>query len=276
MRNVLIVKSGQSNWQGAAKLVSGVGNDRHRSLRYNTSEPYPLQNSYQQGGGATPYLLDLLWARGVRADILDGTIGGASGSLHAGRAGWTLVGDPTEPARSGFSSAVSYTGSSTAAVQREGDSAFDPCGLLSRIRVAMTERLAARTYDDVWVLYGQSESDVGNGTAPLYGYWRDCILSIGDYLQASGARRVLYGLSVQQGSATTSQMQYLQQAITEAAASRPWAARGADLFARWGVGAPLIPEVTGDAAPVRVHLDLRGQEIHAHEWITALSAAGLV
>lgn len=220
-----------------------------------------------------PFLLDLLVSAGILADVIDGTIGGASAFLYTGRDGWVLTGDPAQPAAVGYSSVVSYTGSSTAAVLRPGDVGFDPCSLLSRIAVMAAGKLSRVAYDDVWLLWGQSESDVSYGQPAFYGTYRDALLVIGDYLVAAGARRVLYSLSVQKDIVPTSQMQYLQLAISEAVASRVWAARGADLFAHWGLKAPLIPEAAPNEA-TRVHLDLRGQQIYAQLEFNALRAAG--
>lgn len=269
VKNVLVVKAGQSNWQGGAKEINGPGVKRFRSLRTGFTDPYFGNNNVGQGGGPTSYLMDLLWARGIMADVIDGSIGGASAFLYTGRAGWALTGSATDPANLGYSSTVSYTGSSSAAVLRSGDVGFDPCNLLGRIATMMTQRLSAKVYDDVWILWSQSESDVSYGQAGFYNYWRDALLSVADRLILAGGLKAFFGLSVQAGATTAAQMQFLQLAITEAVAARPWAYKGADLFARYGSLAPLIPEVHPNTS-TRVHLDIRGQQVHAHLWDDAL------
>lgn len=272
MKSALIVKMGQSNKQGNAKLLSGVGSDKFQSLRTGMTEPFPGCNNAGQGGSSTPFLVDLLIAQGVMPTVIDATIGGASAFLFCGRQGWALTGNAADPAALGYSSTVTYTGTSTNAVLREGDAGFDPCGLLARTRAMIAAQMASKRFDAVLVLWGQSESDVSYGQAGYYAIWRDALLSIGDYMAASSVDKVLYSLSVQYGATTAVQMQYMQQAIAEAVAARPWAYKGPDLFALWGPNAPLVPEPPPNGA-TRVHLDLRGQQIYGQKWLDALLAA---
>ena len=92
-----------------------------------------------------------------------------------------------------------------------------------------------------------------------------------DYLIASGVDRHLIGLTCKIPSATTANMEALQQGVAQAIATRAKCAPGADMFAFFGDDAPLYPETGGGAY---VHLTRRGQYHHARRWDAALEAAG--
>lgn len=266
MRVLGAVFDGQSNFQGSANRWAGPRNsttiDRFRSRRTGESDPYPGSNNNGQGGSLIPYLQDLLWERGIRLKVYNMAIGGASVFNYTGRLG-AVITSPTVPASVGYFSGGEMTGGTT--VQVEGGSDFDPFGLLARSRVAV-QRLRQEC-DSVISLWSNGESDAGSSASQ----YAAGVGSVADYMIASGVDKHLIGLTCKIPSASTANMQLLQQGIAQAIATRPKCAAGADLFDYWGDNAPLYPETGGGAY---VHLTLRGQQHHAQRWNLALQAAG--
>ncbi len=264
MRTVAIIGKGQSNKQGSACRWAGPRNfaniERARSLHTGESDPYPGCNNSSQGGSCFPFLQDLAWARGIRLRVFNMAIGGASVFQHTGRLGATIT-NPTVPASVGFFSGGEMSGGTT--IQTEGDPEFDPFGLLARSR-AVVQSLAGEC-DAIVSTWSNGESDHGN-TAAQY---RTGLLSVADYMLASGVDMHLIGLSVKIPTATDANMLLLQQGVAEAVAARSKCAAGADLYAYWGDNPPLYPETGGGPY---VHLTLRGQWHHAKLWDAALAA----
>lgn len=275
MKNVLIVKIGQSNFQGAARGINGVTRELQLSRYSGQTDPYPMCNNLNKGGGIDSFLIDRLFKKGIKAKMIDCTIGGASIFLYTGRQGWVLTGTPTDPANLGYSSTVSYTGTSTNAVLVEGDSGFDPCGLLARTRARIAIEKANGGYDSIWVFWSNGESDVSYGQASFHQYYTAALNSIIAYVKASGADKCMIGMTIKYSGATVSNMDYLSLAVDNAIAQNTNTYKGADLYVRFGSDAPLIPESPPNGA-TRVHMDLRGQEIHAKLWVDAIEKAGLL
>ena len=266
VRDIAWIAEGQSNFQGAAMRYPGprltANIDRARSLRTGETDPFPGCNNSNQGGSCFPYVIDLARARGVRLHVFNYAIGGASVFNYTGLAG-AVITSPTLPAANGYFSGGEMIGGTT--VQTEGGADFDPFGLLARARAEVQRCLGK--YDAVISSWSNGESDHGTSAAT----YALGLGSVADYMIASGVNKHLIGLTCKIPSASTANMQLLQQGVTTAIASRPKCAAGADLFAYFGDSAPLYPETGGGAY---VHLTLRGQEHHAKLWNAALQAAG--
>lgn len=271
MIDVLAIVAGQSNMQGAARTVTGATRDLAVSRFTGVTDPLPGCNNVGQGGSCLPMLLDLGLARGVRYHFWNGAIGGASVMHYTGRVGGVASGTASNPAANGFTTNEAVSGGTRAAI--EGESDFDPYGLLARCRAAIAAR---PQFDRVVFLWSNGESDVGFGTAGNYADYRGAIDSVVRYMFASGVDAALVGLSSKHDTGTVSQYQFLQLGISEVVANLRGAGlpvyAGGDLFAYYGATPPLVPELSDPSR--RVHLSIRGQELHALLWNAALQAAG--
>lgn len=266
MTRVLFVALGQSNWAGAAKSEQGGLPARRRSRKTGATDPLPGCNNINQGGSCFPMLIDHCYSRGVYLDVLNYAIGGASVWHYCGRVGATVTGGlATTPAAQGYMDPVGLSGGTTTCV--EGDSDFDPFGLLARARAAIAGRVAAGRYDAVVSYWCNGESDAGNSAAAYSG----ALQSVARYMIASGASKHMIGLTSKQASASGAHFDLMSQGIDLAVAAVPGAARGHDLWAKWGANPPLHAESDGTTY---VHLTLRGQDVQARLVNAALAAAG--
>lgn len=269
-RRILLVVTGQSNQQGAAYLEGGVVPARYVSRYTGVRDPLPGCNNINQGGSCWPYLIDFGLERGVKFDVVNYAIGGASAFHYTGRLGASISGgaDASVPAAQGYMSPYGLSGGTTALV--EGNAGFDPFGLLSRTRAAIAARNVGQ-YEAVVSFWANGESDTGESAAAYQG----ALESISNYLLASGSSAHFIGLTSKSASATTGQMDTLQTAVASAVANLSGQSKrvlsGPDLYAYWGSSPPLCYETN---ASTRVHLTLRGQEVQARLLDDALSAAG--
>lgn len=269
-RRILLVVTGQSNQQGAAYLEGGVVPSRYVSQYTGIRDPLPGCNNINQGGSCWPYLIDRGLERGVRFDVLNYAIGGASAFHYTGRLGASISGgaDASVPGAQGYMSPYGLSGGTTALV--EGNSNFDPFSLLSRTRASIAARNVGQ-YDAVVSFWANGESDAGESAAAYQG----ALESIANYLLASGSSAHFIGLTSKSASATTVQMDTLQTAVSAAVANLSGQSKrvllGPDMYSYWGSSPPLCYEKN---ASTRVHWTLRGQEIHAQLLDGVLDAAG--
>ena len=266
MRELAAIFEGQSNLQGSAHRVHGprIGStiDRARSIRTGETDPFPGCNNVGQGGSMFPFLIDMMWARGIRLHVFNYAIGGASVFQYTGRLGATIA-SPTVPASVGYFSGGEMTGGTT--IQRFGDPNWDPFGLQARAGAEVLRCLGK--YDAVISAWSNGESDYGISAAS----YEAGVGSVADYMIGLGVDRHFIGLTCKVPTATTGNMQLLQQGVAAAIASRPKCSAGADMFAYHGDNPPLYPETGGGPY---VHYYLRGQYHHALAWNAKFQAAG--
>lgn len=269
MRNILFVAIGQSNWQGAASAEQGGLGARKRSFYTGQTDPFDGCNNRNQGASCFPFLVDRAFERGVRLDVLNYAIGGASAYDYTGRTGAAVAGgSAATPAAQGYMAPVSLSGGTSAAV--EGGAQFDPFSLLSRTRAAISARVAAVQYDAVVSYWVNGESDAGLSAAT----YSTILQSIANYMLASGVGRHFIGMTSKQASASTGNFDALESGIdltVAALAATGKVSRGHSMYAQYGSSPPLYPESDGTTY---VHMTLRGQEVQAKLVDAVLASAG--
>lgn len=266
----LMIALGQSNWAGAARNEGGGVPLRYRSIATGITDPLPMCGNANQGGSCFPLLIDIMYARGVRLDVFNAAIGGASIWDYCGRVGGTPpVSGATIIGQGYFLNGQRLSGGTGTCV--EGDPDFDPFGLLAWARTALASA-SALDYDIVVSYWCNGESDAGS-TA---GSYADAQVSVANYMLGSAVDKHLIGLTCKQAAATAESFNILQQGITQAVAALKYqdkpVFRGHDMYARYGSAPPLYPEPDGVSY---VHLTMRGQEVQAHLASNALYAAGV-
>ncbi len=265
MRQILFVAVGQSNWQGHAKAENGGDKARAASLVTGARDPFPGCNNWTQGGSCFPYLVDMCATRGVRLDVLNCAIGGASARHYTGLSGATIS-SPATPASNGFFSGGEMSGGTTVLV--EGDSGFDPFSLLSRTRAFVALRIGS--YDGIISYWQNGEGDYATAAEDYTAAHK----SIANYLYASGSQRHFIGLSSKQptapGAGYDTMWAAIQQAVSDLSAGGKPATLGHSLWAEFGESPPLYPESDGTL----VHLTLRGQFLQAVLVNRVLESAG--
>lgn len=268
MSRVLFVAVGQSNWQGAGRHEGGGVAPRVRSAVTGEADPFPGCNNINQGASCFPTLIDIAARRGVRLDVLNYAIGGASVFHYCGRVGAAVTGGSASlPAQQGYMDPVGLSGGTETSV--EGGSGFDPFGLLARTRAAIAARLAAVAYDDVVTYWQNAESDVGSSAAT----YASGLQSVASYLLASGARKHFIGLSSKPASSVAASMDTLWTGVQQAVAAVPGCYLGHSMWAHYGGNPPLYAESDGTTY---VHLTVRGQQVQAWRVSEALAAAGVI
>lgn len=269
MRNILLVAIGQSNWQGAGRAEQGGLAVRRRSIYTGETDPFDGCNNKNQGCSCFPWLIDLAYQRGVKLDVLNYAIGGASIYDYCGRTGATVSGgSAATPAAQGYMSPISLSGGTSAAV--EGGAQFDPFSLLSRTRVAIAARVALGQYSAVVSYWANGESDAGLSAAT----YASGLQSIANYMIASGVHRHFIGLASKPPSKTTGQYDDLNDGIdlaVAALASTGKVSKGHSMYAHYGSSPPLYPESDGTSY---VHMTARGQEVQAKLVDAVLASAG--
>lgn len=270
MKKVLLIALGQSNWQGAAKTEGGGKVAKYRSVISGVSDPFPMCNNSGQGGSCFPRLIDLMFSRGVKLDVYNAAIGGASIWDYCGRVGATVpVPGATIVGQGWFGPGQNITGGTTTCI--EGDADFDPCGLLARSRAAIVAA-SSLGHDEIVSYWCNGESDVGKSAAEYAG----AQVSIANYMFASVAAKHIIGLASKQATASNANFILLQQGIAQAVATFKAQGKpvysGHDMYAHYGSNPPLYPESDGTTY---VHMTLRGQEVQAHLVNNALFAAGI-
>lgn len=267
MREILLIGQGQSNLAGAACMEGGVVKAKHTSIYGSQTDPFPGCNNLGQGGSMFPYLIDRGRARGVNYTVLNYAIGGASVYHYTGRSGAAVSGgDAATPASVGYMGSIGLSGGS--GVPAEIDADFDPFDLLSRSRTAIADPTG---YESVVGIWSNGEADAGLSAAA----YQAGLEAVADYMLDSGVDALLIGLTSKHASASSANFNALQTGVTDAIAAlvgetKPVFA-GANLWAHYASTPPLYPETD---ASTRVHLTLRGQEVHAWLWDAKLAAAG--
>lgn len=269
MRKILFVAIGQSNWQGAGRAEQGGLAVRRRSVYTGQTDPFDGCNNKNQGCSCFPWLIDLAIQRGVKLDVLNYVIGGASFYHYTGRTGASVTGgSASTPAAQGYMDPLSLSGGTSVAV--EGGAQFDPFSLLSRTRAAIAARRAAVEYSAVVSYWVNGESDAGLGAAT----YSNGMQSIANYMIASGVDRHIIGLTIKQATATTGQFDDLNSGIDlaiAALASTGKVSKGHSMYAHYGSSPPLYPESDGTSY---VHMTARGQEVQAKLVDAVLASAG--
>lgn len=258
MKKILLIAIGQSNWQGAAKTEGGGAVAKYHSAVAGLTDPLPMCNNSGQGGSCFPKLIDIMACRGIRLDVYNAAFGGASIWDYCGRVGATVpVPGATIIAQGWLGSGQNITGGTPTCI--EGDSGFDPLGLLARVRAAVVGA-SQFGYDAIISYWVNGESDAGASAAT----YAAAQVSVANYMVASGVTKHIIGLTSKQATASGANFQLLQQGIAQAVATcqgegKP-VASGHDMYAHYGSAPPLYPESNGTTY---VHMTLRGQEQQA-------------